>query len=201
MRQSRTRLRRLITVVAATLSTVLATGVAAAHEQRDVAGYSFVVGFIDEPIFVGQKGGLEFFVTQGDTPVEGLESTLKAEAIYQDQKRDLPLEARFGEAGAYESVFFPTAPGAYTFHIFGTVGDQAIDESFTSSPDGFSEVEALSGGQFPVQFPAQADIVADAQAGKTAASQVPIALVLGAAGLVVGLVAVGLLLAGRRRST
>lgn len=200
MLHTRTGVRRLIAVAAAALFTLLATGVATAHEEREVAGYSVVVGFIDEPVFVGQKSGLEFFVNKGDTPVEGLEATLKAEVIYQDQKRDLPLDARFGEKGAYESVFFPTAAGAYTFHIFGTIEGQAIDESFTSSPDGFSEVEALSGGQFPVQFPAQADLVADVQAAKTASSQVTIALVLGAAGLVAGLVGIGLALAARRRS-
>ena len=63
--------------------------------------------------------------------------------------------------------------------LTGTIEGQAIDELFTSSPTGFNEVQALSGGQFPVQFPAQADIVADAQAGKDAASQVTIAIGLG----------------------
>jgi hypothetical protein len=200
MLHSRTGVRRLVAVAAAALFALLSTGVVVAHEGREVAGYSLEVGFIDEPVFVGQKSGLEFFVNKGDTPVEGLETTVKAEVIYQGQKRDLPVDARFGEKGAYESVFFPTAPGAYTFHLFGTIEGQAIDESFTSSPDGFSEVEALSGGQFPLQFPAQADVVADAQAGKTAASQVTIALVLGAAGLLAGLVGIGLALAARRRN-
>lgn len=200
MLSSRTRARRLIAVAAAALFMMLATGIVAAHEGREVAGYSLEVGFIDEPVFVGQKSGLEFFVNKGDTPVEGLETTVKAEVLYQGQKRDLPVDARFGEKGAYESVFFPTAAGAYTFHLFGTIEGQAIDESFTSSPDGFSEVEALSGGQFPVQFPAQADVVADAQAGKTASSQVTIALALGAAGLLAGLIGIGLALAARRRS-
>jgi hypothetical protein len=192
--------RRLVAVAAAALLVILATGVATAHEVRDVAGYQVVVGFIDEPVFVGQKSGLEFFVSQNDQPVDGLEETLEAEVIKDGQTRDLPVEARFGEAGAYESVFFPTAAGAYTFHIFGTIDGTPIDEEFTSSPDGFNEVEELSGGQFPVQFPAQAELVADAEAGADAASQVTIALALGAAGLLVGLVAIGLALAARRRS-
>jgi hypothetical protein len=192
--------RRLVAVAAAALLVILATGVATAHEVRDVAGYQVVVGFIDEPVFVGQKSGLEFFVSQNDQPVDGLEETLEAEVIKDGQTRDLPVEARFGESGAYESVFFPTAAGAYTFHIFGTIDGTAIDEEFTSSPDGFNEVEELSGGQFPVQFPAQAELVADAAAGADAASQVTIALALGAAGLLVGLVAIGLALAARRRS-
>lgn len=98
-------------------------------------------------------------------------------------------------------MFFPTAAGGYTFHISGTIEGNAIDESFTSKPDGgFSPVNELSGGQFPVQFPAEADLVASAQAGKDAASQVTIALALGAAGLVAGLIGIGLALAARRRN-
>ncbi len=197
---SRIPVRRLAAVGAAALVVMLTTGVAAAHEEREVAGYSIEVGFIDEPVFVGQRSGLELFVSKGDTPVEGLESTLKAEVIYQDQKRDLPLRAREPEKGAYESVFIPTAAGAYTFHLFGTIEGQAIDESFTSSPTGFGEVAAVSDGQFPVQFPSQADIVADAQAGRTASSQVTIALALGAAGLAAGLIGIGLALSARRRT-
>lgn len=73
---------RIVAVAAATLFTVLATGVVLAHEERDVAGYTFEVGFIDEPVFVGQKSGFEFLVHKDDTPVEGLESSLNAVVIY-----------------------------------------------------------------------------------------------------------------------
>jgi hypothetical protein len=200
MHHTRSAGRRLVAVAAALVLSSLAAGVTSAHEQRDVNGYSVVVGFIDEPVYVGQKSGLEFFVNKDDTPVEGLEQTLKAEVIKGDATRDLPLEARFGEKGAYESYFFPTAAGDYTFHIFGTIEGTQVDESFTSSPDGFSPVDELSGGQFPVQFPAEADLVANAQAGKDASSQVTIAIVLGAAGLLAGLVGIGLALAARRRT-
>jgi hypothetical protein len=200
MRHPRSAGRRLVAVVAALALTVLAAGVVSAHEERDVSGYSIVVGFIDEPVYVGQKSGLEFFVNKGETPVEGLEETLKAEVIKGDAKRDLPLEARWGEKGAYQSYFFPTVAGDYTFHIFGTIEGTPIDESFTSSPDGFSPVDELSGGQFPVQFPAEADLVANAQAGRDASSQVTIAIALGAAGLLAGLIGIGLALAARRRT-
>src|SRR5688572_17974559 len=65
-----------------------------AHETRDVVDgqYQMVVGFMNEPVFAGDKSGLEFWVTEntgmatpgaGDeeaegTPVDGLEETLKA---------------------------------------------------------------------------------------------------------------------------
>lgn len=175
-------------------------GIAVAHEAREVAGYQVVVGFIDEPVFVGQKSGLEIFVSRDDQPVAGLDQTLQAEVIKDDQRRALPLSPRFGEEGAYQSYFFPTVAGPYTFHIFGSIEGNEIDESFTSSPEGFSEVEEVAAGQFPLQLPSTAELAADARNGAAAASQVPIAIGLGAAGLVAGLLALGLALARRPRT-
>jgi hypothetical protein len=170
------------------------------HEQRDVAGHSFVVGFADEPVFTGQKSGLEFFVTLSEQPVEGLEQTLQAEVIYQDQRRDLPLSPRFGEPGWYESIFFPTAAGPYTFRIFGDLAGQQIDEEFTSGPETFSEVEEQTSGQFPVELAPPAELSEDARRGAEAADQVLLALALGGAGLVAGVIGIGLALAARRRA-
>jgi hypothetical protein len=176
----------------------LATGTAFAHEERDVGDHTFAVGFIDEPVFVGQKSGLEFFVSHdGEEPVEGLEETLQAQVTYGSQTRDLEISPRFGEPGAYESVFFPTAAGPYTFRIYGEVEGEPFDESFTAGPDTFGEVEELAGGQFPIQFPAQTQVVADAEAGAAAATQATIALVLAVIGLLAALVALGLAVARR----
>ena len=68
-----------------------------------------------------------------------------------------------------------------------------------SSPQGFDEVQESSAGQFPVQFRCQAELVADTQAAKDASSQMTLALALGGAGLLVGIVALGLAVAGRRK--
>ena len=195
----RTTVRRIGAAGLAGLLIVLLASPALAHEERDVAGYSFEVGLINEPVYVGQKSGLEFFVNKAGTPVEGLEKTLKAEVIAGQAKRDLPISARFGEKGAYESVFIPTAGGKYTFHISGTIEGTAVDESFTSSPSGFNEVQEAASGQFPVTLPTAAELSAEARKGADASTQLPIALALGAGGLLVGLVALGVALAGRRR--
>jgi hypothetical protein len=170
-----------------------------AHEVRQIGDYQFIVGFIGEPVFTGEKSGLELVVTKGGTAIEGLEKTLAAAVIYGDAQRDLPLSAVFGRAGAYESVFIPTSAGPYTFHISGSIEGTPIDASFTSSPTGFGEVEELTAGQFPIQFPAPAELAADARRGRDAATQLPLALALGAAGAILGLVALGVALAGRRR--
>lgn len=134
-----------------------------AHEVRSIADgtYQIVVGFMDEPAFAGEKNGLEFWVSDisaatptadGEVegaPVGGLEETLKAEVIYEDQTMELELSPRWNEEGAYESPFFPMKPGDYTFRIYGTIDGTDIDESFTSSPEGFGSVEDPA----PLHFP------------------------------------------------
>ena len=138
-----------IAVLGAVLTMFVSVGVALAHEEREVGEYSIEVGFIDEPVYTGQKSGLELGVSQAEQPVEGLEATLQATVTFGEETRDLPLEPRFGEPGWYESVFFPTAAGPYTFRIFGDIDGTAIDESFTSSPDGFSEVQDVTAWTVP----------------------------------------------------
>jgi hypothetical protein len=93
-----------------------------------------------------------------------------------------PPAERFGQPGWYQSYFFPTAEGPYKFHIFGEIEGTAIDESFTSSEEGFSEVEAATSGQFPVQFPPTDELVSDAQRGAQSADLMPLALGLGGSG-------------------
>ncbi len=180
------------------LTMLVGVGATLAHESREVGAYTFVVGFLDEPVYAGQKSGLELRISAGESPVEGAEATLDAEVTFGDQTRALELSPSFGEPGAYQSVFFPTAAGPYTFRVFGDLEGTAIDESFTSGPDTFSEVQDTAGGQFPVVYPAPADLARDAEAGAQAATTATIALALGAAGLVAGVVAIGLALARRR---
>jgi hypothetical protein len=185
-------------VLGALLTTVVTTGAVLAHEVRQVGELTLVVGFLDEPVYSGQKSGLDLRVSRGDEPVEGLEESLQATVTFGDTTRDLALSPAFGEPGAYRSVFFPTAAGPYTFRIFGDIAGEPIDESFTSGPDTFSEVQDVVGGQFPVVFPAMGDLARDAEAGANAATMATVALVLGAAGLLAGLVALGITLARRR---
>jgi hypothetical protein len=181
---------------------LLSASPALAHGHREVGDYEITIGFMDEPVFTGQKSGLEFGVVVHATeePVMGLEETLDAEVIFAGQTRALPLEAAFGQEGWYNSVFFPTAAGSYTFRIFGTINGMQIDESFTSTEDNFSEVQETTTGQFPTTLPPASDVAADAERGSSAADMMPIALGLGVVGIVLGLIALGLALAGRRRT-
>lgn len=135
-----------------------------AHETATIGDgrYQIVIGFMNEPVFAGDKSGLEFRVTDvgaatlaadeetEGTPVEGLAETLQAEVIYGDQTMELPLTAMWDEPGGYYSVFFPTeSEGDDTFRIFGTIGDLEIDETFTSGPETFGPVEDPEPPRFP----------------------------------------------------
>jgi len=192
--------RRHLAVAGAILLTVIVAAPAVAHEERDVNGYALEVGLINEPVFVGDKSGLELIVHKDDQPVTGLEKTLKAQVIQGSATRELPISAS-EEDGRYSSVYIPTVAGKYTFHITGTLPDgSTIDETFTSSPTGFNEVQEVAAGEFPVQRQSQAEVAALARKGSDAAGQVTIAIALGGLGVLLGLAALGVAVAGRSRA-
>lgn len=134
-----------------------------AHETRDVDGgkYQFRVGFIEEPAYQGLQNGLELTICTGpcvsnkDVPgtftngVTGAFDTLKAEVIFGKDTMPLTLVIVPFNPGKYNARFVPTRIGNYTFHIFGTLGPDKIDERFTSSPDTFDSVAPLTAIQFP----------------------------------------------------
>lgn len=122
-----------------------------AVETRTVADvYTVEVGFITEPPIQNESNGLRVRVTEGDTPVEGAESTLTAQVMYAEQPRVLPLVPVAGEPGTYTSVFIPTQPGEYAFHLTGSIGDTAIDETFAPSDAGLPLVASRLDYEFPV---------------------------------------------------
>src|SRR3954447_24835096 len=86
-------LRRSLAVVGAISLAILVAAPAAAHEGRTVNGYEFEVGLIDEPVYVGDKSGLEFFVHKDAQPVTDLEKTIKATVTQGSATRELPLRA------------------------------------------------------------------------------------------------------------
>jgi len=146
-----------------------------AHEHREVGNYELVVGFLNEPAYAGLLNGLDLRVTRkaaatpqagsdeeatGGEPVVGLDQTLRVEVIKGGAAMPLTLEPRFRQPGAYAAYFFPTEPGAYTFHITGSIEGQAIDERFTSGPTTFSEIEEPGALQFPTRLPSAAEMQA-----------------------------------------
>lgn len=146
----RPRFIALIVAAVLAMTSMLMPFTASAHEHRTVAtDYEFVVGFINEPAIQGDTNGISLAVTKADKPVTGLDQTLKAEIIFGDQKKEVALSPVWKQDGSYEAVFIPTQPGDYTFRFFGTIDGTNVDETFTSSPDGFDSVTPRTDLEFP----------------------------------------------------
>ena len=181
---------------------------AAAHVEKDVGAYHFVVGWGTEPTFAGQLNSVLLVLTNRATgkPVLDLGGDFKVSVIYSNQNTTLALEPTydpdtgFGTPGEYKAALIPTAPGDYAFHFTGKIGAQTVDESFTSSPTTFDTVRDPASIQFPVKAPSSAELarrldaqlprLATAAQASTARTLSIVAIVIGALGLAVAGVAI-----------
>jgi hypothetical protein len=155
------RLRKLwvdlwhCTTIAITLS-LLATS-AAAHQRQllqiGASDYLLIVGFINEPVFTGDRSGVDLAVMTPDPsnpldsrataakPVEGLEKTLKVEVKAGPHSREFDLKPAYRVPGRYERVLYPTVATTYSFRFFGTVHEVPVDITFTCNPLGHVSAE------------------------------------------------------------
>ena len=141
------------------LFVALSAAPASAHELKKDGAYDLLVGFGNEPAFLGQQNFVQIFVHDlHGNPVKNI-NTLKVAVEAQGKSMNIAVVPSFdpdsglGTQGEYDAFFFPTALGKYTFHLTGTINGQKIDESFTSGPDTFSEVEDPTTVQFPNRVP------------------------------------------------
>jgi hypothetical protein len=176
----------LVVLFAAALLLIPTTAVFA-HGSTTVGDYTIEIGFANEPSIQGQMNGLDLIVTNTKTkkPVTGLENTLQAEIIFGASKKALKIEPVEEQDGHYTAAVMPTALGDYTWHIFGKIENTPVDIQMTSSPTTFNSVTAPSDVAFPGNAPAAPDLAASlAQANQRAT----IGIVVGAVGLLVGIV-------------
>jgi hypothetical protein len=148
------------TAVAAVLAVLLVPLLAApalAHGEHKVASYTFVVGFGTEPAYAGVTNSVQLIISNNGKPVTDAKGLKVAVSTGDAEPKQMPLEPYFGdgrgEQGDYRAFFIPTAPGAYTFKITGTLGGKKIDRSYTSGKDGFDEITDPTEVQYPVQDP------------------------------------------------
>ena len=203
---------------------VLGANRALAHEGRKLGDLEMEVGWGTEPALAGQMNSALLLLTHSGEPVADLGDTLEFEVSFGDQIQEFPIEpffeqGEFGTPGDYRAWFIPTRPGQYTFHFFGTIDGEKVDETFTPGSGGFEEVESPRSIQFPVQEPSSGELaeridrleprlagsIDDVEtAANAAADDASSAKTLGVLGLVVGaiglIVAVIALLAARRRA-
>jgi hypothetical protein len=92
---------------------------AAAHQRQllqiGTTDYLVIIGFLHEPVFTGDKSGVDLAVlvpdpanptdsrAQNVKPVEGLEKTLRVEVKAGPQSRDFELKPAFRQPGRYEA--------------------------------------------------------------------------------------------------
>ena len=218
------RSRGFIFVAASALTLVMLTAAPAfAHEGRNLGDLEMEVGWGTEPALAGQPNSALVLLVHHGEPVVDLGDTLEFEVTFGDQTQQFPIEpffepGEFGTPGDYRAWFIPTRPGQYTFHFFGTVDGEEVDETFTPGPGGFEEVESPRSIQFPEKETAAGELaeridrevprltssIGDVQAAaNTAADDASSAKTFGLIGVIVGavglLVAIVALVASRRR--
>jgi hypothetical protein len=207
-------------VVAVLLVPLLAVP-ASAHGEHKVANYTLEVGFGTEPGYAGVTNSVQVTISNNGKPVTDAKGLKVAVSTGDAEPRQMPLEPYFGddfgEPGDYRAFFIPTAPGAYTFKLTGSLGGKRIDQSYTSGKDGFDEIVDPSEAQYPAPEPTgsqlttrldretdriNAALAADREAADSevasARRMATVGLAVGALGLLAA-IAVGVL-ALRRRS-
>ena len=130
---------------------------AVAHERQLVqigtSDYLLVVGFLSEPVYTGDRSGLDLRIVLPDPsnpldarapevkPVDNLDKTLKVEVKAGPHVRVFDLRPTYGAPGRYEVVFYPTVATTYSFRLFGTLDKVPVDLTFACNPLGHVSVE------------------------------------------------------------
>jgi hypothetical protein len=143
-----------MTCALAALTLIVGAPTALAHAQRQAGPFHMEIGFGTEPAYVGQPNSVQIILTEHGQPVVDLGDALKVQVSFGGQQTDIPLEANFevggdGTPGDYRAWFIPSQPGPYTFHFTGTMHGTKIDESLTSGPKTFDEVQDPAEAAFP----------------------------------------------------
>jgi hypothetical protein len=118
-----------------------------------MSDYLLVVGFLSEPVYTGDRSGLDLRVLLPDPsnpldarapevkPVDHLDKSLKVEVKAGPHTRTFDLKPTYGAPGRYEVVFYPTVATTYSFRLFGTLDTVPVDLTFACNPLGHVTIE------------------------------------------------------------
>jgi hypothetical protein len=189
MHVDRTSYVLLLGVVCALTALTPWVMVAEAHERQllqiGATDYLIVVGFLDEPVYTGDKSGMDLRVVVPDRsnpldarapevkPVENLDKTLKVEVKAGPHARVFDLKPTYAAPGRYEAVFYPTIATTYSLRLFGTVNDVPVDLSFTCNPLGHVSVEDTTTVRLSEQVTRKALLGSFACPGRRAEAEFP----------------------------
>lgn len=116
-------------IAAGLLAFVLAVALvqpALAHERIEVGPYVLIIGWLNEPVVVGERNAILIEVTLDGEPVEGVEAALDVEILYGGRTRIGNLSPAV-EPGVYTVELIPTVPGQYDVRLYGAIGDERLD--------------------------------------------------------------------------
>ena len=162
-------IKRTCTIAAAGVALLLplvASSPALAHEGRKLGDLEMEVGWGSEPAYAGTENSVQLLLVHDGQPVTDLGDTLKVEVSFGEQTQEFPIEPFFdeeeglGTPGDYRAWLIPTRAGSYAFHFTGTVDGEDVDETFTSGPKTFADVDDPQSVQFPVQDPSTGELAA-----------------------------------------
>lgn len=125
----------------------------AAHDKKASGRFQLTVGWGEEPAFTGSKNSVVVAVSDSAGPLKGPAGSLSVEISFGSERITLPLEPAWGHPHEYRAWLVPTRAGTYTFHVTGTLKDQAIDITSTCSESTFHCVADVSEIQFPARDP------------------------------------------------
>jgi hypothetical protein len=186
------------------------------HIVVDVGPYHLAIGWVREPVYVGEQNAVEVFVTNAqDKAVDDLTPDDLKVVVSNGGHQSDPLaltptfdeDTGLGTRGDYLAPIIPTGPGDYTFHVTGSAHGTAIDQTATSSDSTFDSAIGPSVIQFPAKLPTLGEIAtrldrqdtraqaaaSDSVAARDAADR---ALTVGVAAGVAGVAGVAVGLAG-----
>jgi hypothetical protein len=137
-----------------------------AHEGRKLGDLEMEVGWGTEPAYAGTENSVQLLLVHDGQPVTDLGDTLKVEVSFGDQTQEFPIEPFFDEAegfgtpGDYRAWLIPTRAGTYSFQFTGTIDGERVNETFTSGPNTFADVDDPQSVQFPEQDPSTGELAA-----------------------------------------
>ena len=161
------RLHRLAPLLAASGLLIVSAGGAAAHVIEHAGAYTVALGWQHEPAYVGALNAVQVVVTDaagkavtdlGPEDLSVVVSTGGQQTAALTFDSGFDADAGSGTPGEYDAQLVPTSPGAYTFHLKGTVRGAQIDVTETSSDTTFKSVTGTTDVEFPAKLPTLAEV-------------------------------------------
>ncbi len=133
---------------------------AGAHVTEVSDGFRISFGWGDEPAYSDAQNFVQVLVAdnRSGARVAVAAGTLAVQVAYGDARVTLPLVPAEGQRGEYDAVLVPTEPGAYAFHVSGSVNGRTIDVAAACSERTFDCVLPASDVQFPTRTASGAEL-------------------------------------------